>query len=104
MINQGKRLEILMDELGFNQTKLGEELNLGQTAISALVRGKSTLSGKNLIKLSNVCKVALGKQLNLNWLMLNIGEMFIEKEPPFLDKLKKEGFEVGEDRVLRKKD
>lgn len=80
MINQGKRLEILMDELGFNQTKLGKELGLGQTAISALVRGKSTLSGKNLVKLFDICMTVLGKQLNLNWLMLNIGEMFITKD------------------------
>lgn len=78
MENQGYRLEILMKKLGIkNQTELAEELDLGQTAISAIKTGKNGLSSKNLIKLSDLCNARLGKQLNLNWLVLNIGDMFL---------------------------
>lgn len=98
-------------QLKMNQTKLGNILKVGQANISAIEKSKiKSLDEDKLIKLVELCKQKLNKTLNLNWLFLNIGDMFLPQtdEPltleNFRDKLLEYQKELSPYELAKKMD
>jgi transcriptional regulator with XRE-family HTH domain len=71
-INQ--RFKILRTFLGFDQTKMGQEIGLGQGAVSAIEKNRQTVTGATIEVLHSKYNV------NKLWLIEGKGDMIIQKE------------------------
>jgi transcriptional regulator with XRE-family HTH domain len=80
-----KRFKKLLLELGLNASKAGKVVGVSPTSISRILHGESDPSRKVLSELIKQYGV------NANWLLEDVGEMFIngKAEPMKLDKKKK---------------
>jgi transcriptional regulator with XRE-family HTH domain len=77
-INQ--RLKDVIDALGLNATELARDLNVTKSTISNVINGNSLPSSKVLMPLGEVFNV------NINWLLLGQGEMFLNGEQSKINK------------------
>ncbi|BDS12362.1 helix-turn-helix domain-containing protein [Aureispira anguillae] len=80
-----QRFEELLNKLKTNGTKLSKELSVSQTAISRVLNGSTLPSSKILIPL-----VDKYPRVNLTWLLIGKGEMFVHENPvdkDYLDRL-----------------
>ncbi len=66
------RLKLLRKKLGLSQKEMAAQLNIPFTMISKYENGKIKPGYDMLIK------IALHYKVNLNWLLLGIGNMFID--------------------------
>ena len=80
MTTQGKRLKKLRDLLGFDtQQQLADAMGIEKSqTISRIENDKNGFSDKNLLKLIDLCKEHELGELNLNWLLMGKGEMFVK--------------------------
>lgn len=94
MTTMGKRIKHLRQELQLSQEKFGEIFNSGKAYISAVENDKSKLSVENLVKL------LVDYNVNINYILAGVGEMFInsgntelspELEAAFENLLKRKG-------------
>ena len=69
-----QELTKLLHSLGFNQTELATILNISRQRVNNIVTGRQFFSKEQQIIL---CKKY---NVNLNWLIAGIGEMFITKD------------------------
>lgn len=80
-----QRFEELLRKLKSNGTKLAKELDVSQTAISRILNGSTLPSSRVLIPL-----VEKYPTINLTWLLIGKGEMFVDENPvskDYLDRL-----------------
>jgi transcriptional regulator with XRE-family HTH domain len=101
-INQPKqiiKIKNLLLALGLSQTELAIKLNISRQRMNNIATGNGNFTDKQRIMLYNLFNI------NLNWLIVGEGEIFItpKEEKPVLSKLKEEGVESDSDGVLRKK-
>lgn len=73
MTTQGKRLKELRETLRLSQVEMGNALGIAGPSIGRVENDKNNLSNENLVKLATLYSV------NLNWLLLNKGEMFLKE-------------------------
>lgn len=69
-----QRFKSLVDFFNKNATTFANDLNVSKTAITRIINGDTLPSSKILIPLGEKLKV------NLNWLLLGEGEMFISQD------------------------
>jgi plasmid maintenance system antidote protein VapI len=74
-MNIDKRLKILIEELGINQSRLGKIIGVQRQNISAIVNGKSNLQIEHLLKIKEAYPL-----VNIHWLLFEQGEPMIKIE------------------------
>ena len=74
MEKQGFRLKEIRVKLGLSQEEFGRRLGLSRAAIAAVEGGKNKFSQDVL------CKLILTFNVNLNFLIAGIGDMFISEK------------------------
>jgi len=95
------RLKKMLMSLGFSQSKLATKLNVSRQRVNNIVAGRNSFTEeqqKILCKEFNV---------NLNWLIADVGEMFISseksiKDADFDDKVKSKVTEILNEYGLTK--
>ena len=75
MTTQGERIKKIREELRLNQEEFASIFGFSRVFVSAIEKNKSKLSVDNLVKLLVTYNV------NMNYVLGGIGEMFIQKEP-----------------------
>jgi transcriptional regulator with XRE-family HTH domain len=93
----GEKLKEIREYLRFSQQELGIKIGLSKQGISKIENNQSFMSKEVLNKL------IIDLNINVNWLIADVGEMFITKETPVLDKLKDEGVEADAKGYLKLK-
>jgi len=98
-----KRVEILIEDLGFNNSTFAAKVGVGPQVIQNIVTGRRNKPSFDTIQ--NMAKTKFLKkdkvvQLNLYWFILGHGEMFLSSDTPEneIQKLKDE-FEQMKDQV-----
>ena len=100
----GNRLKEIRESLGLSQEELGIKIGLTKSGVSGVEKNKSFMSKEVLSKL------LLDLHVNLNWLLVGIGPIFLNgsqendsKVKNFEEEIKAAGFEVDENGYLKKK-
>lgn len=75
MSTQGERIKKIREELRLKQEDFAAIFGFSRAFVSAIEKDKSKLSVDNLVKL------LLTYNVNMNYLLGGIGEMFIQKQP-----------------------
>lgn len=74
MNTMGNRVKLIRKSMGLNQEEFSKIFNCSNAFISAVEKDKSKLSVENLIKL------LVEYNVNINYLLADIGEMFIGQD------------------------
>lgn len=86
---QGERLDEIITYLKLTQLELAKEFGSSNNSrVNAYVRGVNFITNENMIKLVELCKRMKNKELNLNWLILGRGSMFIPDKKAILEEAK----------------
>jgi len=75
-IEQGARLEQIISMLGLTQKAFAQRVNVAQSFVTNMIRGKKGISARVLNGLTENYP-----QVNIAWLLTGEGEMFLEKKP-----------------------
>lgn len=101
MSTQGDRLKEIRKQFGkISQINFAKSIGVSRTSVTNVEADTGNFEIKNYIKIVELYNVSL------DWLILGIGNMFInsqEKDKSLLNQLKEEGFEPDSEGVLRKK-
>ncbi|MDD3149207.1 MAG: helix-turn-helix transcriptional regulator [Candidatus Gastranaerophilales bacterium] len=73
MSTQGSRLKEFRETLRLSQADLANSLGIAGPSITKVEKDKNNLSNENLVKLATIYN------LNINWLLINKGDMFIKE-------------------------
>lgn len=74
-LEQGIRLETILKELGITQNNFAKLVGISQAYVSLMLSGKKSISYSVI---QNITKYL--PQVNIKWLLLGEGEMFIEQK------------------------
>lgn len=74
-MSQGERIKKIREFLRLNQESFVAPFGFSRNFISDIERDKTKLNNEHL------CKLLLTYNVNINWLLAEIGEMFIQKQP-----------------------
>lgn len=74
MITQGEKIKQLRQSLNLSQDEFGAIFNIQKQMVSSLEKNKLKLNNEKLELLCSKYNV------NINWLLCGIGDMFIKKE------------------------
>ena len=80
-MTQGERLKKIRQNLNLSQEDFGKIFEIQKQMVSSLENNKIKLNNEKLEKL------LITYNVNINWLLAEIGDMFIKKQP---DNLKEE--------------
>lgn len=92
-MTQGERVREVRKSLGLTLEKFGDRLGLKKNAISQIETGKNSLTEQNT---KSICR-----EFNVDyiWLTTGEGEMFIESDDDFLEKIDR--IMLGEDDIRK---
>lgn len=92
-MTQGERVKQARKKLGLTMEKFGERLGVTKTAISLIESGKNNLTDANI--------KAICREFNVDyiWLTTGDGEMFIETDDAFYERIDR--IMVGEDEARK---
>lgn len=74
-MSQGERIKKIRQNLNLSQEDFGKLFEIQKQMVSSLENNKIKLNNEKLEKL------LLTYNVNINWLLAEIGEMFIKKQP-----------------------
>lgn len=80
-MTQGERVKEIRKALGLTLEKFGEPLGVGKTAISNIEKGNRNLT-EQMTK--SICR---GYSVDYMWLTTGDGEMFMESDDDFMEKI-----------------
>lgn len=98
-MSQGQRLKKIREELRLKQDAFVAPFGFSRNFLSSVEQDKSKLNNEHL------CKLLITYNVNINWLLAEIGDMFIKKQPDNLkDEIKQAVREMIENKELFKDD
>ena len=92
-MTQGERVKEVRKALGLTLEKFGERLGLKKNAISQIETGKNSLTEQNT---KAICREF---SVNYMWLTTGEGEMFIDTDDDFIERIDR--IMVGEDEARK---
>lgn len=98
-MSQGERIKKIRQNLNLSQEDFGKLFEIQKQMVSSLENNKIKLNNEKLEKL------LLTYNVNINWLLAEIGEMFIQKQPANLkDEIKQAVKEMIANKELSEND
>lgn len=80
-MTQGERVREVRKSLGLTLEKFGDRLGLKKNAISQIETGKNSLTEQNI---KAICREF---NVNYSWLTDGVGEMFLESDDDFMERI-----------------
>lgn len=98
-MSQGERIKKIRQNLNLSQEDFGKLFEIQKQMVSSLENNKIKLNNEKLEKL------LLTYNVNINWLLAEIGDMFIQKQPANLkDEIKQAVKEMIANKELSEND